>query len=141
MTKTYTYDPTNIEAYTTDRMRLELGDTEVEGAENTSALCDEEYQGLINTYFIHNRGSWALAKFKCLEAIFMRLSYESDFEIGGLSVDLSKRLEHWRKLYLEQKKAFQAMEIGDAAAISLPNGNTDGGHYFYNGMLGNIRSK
>ena len=142
MTKTYQYDPTNIETYSVDRMRLELGDTQVEGQENTAALCDEEYQGLINTYYINNRGSWALAKFKCLEAIFMRLSYESDFEIGGMSIDLSKRFEHWRKLYLEQKKTFQGTSIGTETAYSAqPWGKTDGGHYFYSGMLGNNRSK
>lgn len=142
MTKTYQYDPANIETYSVDRMRLELGDTQVEGEENTAALCDEEYRGLINLYFTNHRGSWALAKFKCLEAIFMRLSYETDFEVGGMSVDLSKRFEHWRKLYLEQKKAFQSSMVGvDSGGSSQPSGFTDGGHYFYSGMLGNTRSK
>ena len=139
MTKTYQYDPANIEEYTVDRMRLELGDTQVEGEENTAALCDEEYQGIINIYFNNNRGSWALAKFKCLEAIFMRLSYESDFEIGGMSVDLSKRFEHWQKLYLEQKKAFQSMSLGSGTSSLSSQRQADGGHYFYNGMLGNTR--
>ncbi|MCI8336653.1 MAG: hypothetical protein HFI72_05805 [Peptococcaceae bacterium] len=141
MTKTYQYDPTNIEAYTVDRMRLELGDTQVEGEESTAALCDEEYQGIINTYFNNNRGSWALAKFKCLEAIFMRLSYEADFEIGGMSVDLSKRFEHWQKLYQEQKKAYQGTVLGKGVLPSSVKGQLDGGHYFYNGMLGNTRSR
>ena len=141
MTKTYQYDPTNIEAYTVDRMRLELGDTQVEGEESTAALCDEEYQGIINTYFNNNRGCWALAKFKCLEAIFMRLSYEADFEIGGRSVDLSKRFEHWQKLYQEQKKAYQGTALGKDAFPSSAKGQLDGGHYFYNGMLGNTRSR
>lgn len=141
MGKTYQYDPANITGYTVDRMRLELGDTQVEGEESTAALCDEEYQGLINLYYNNNRGSWALAKFKCLEAIFMRLSYESDFEIGGMSVDLSKRFEHWRKLYQEQKKVFQGTALGSGAAPITGKNQTDGGHYFYNGMLGNTRSR
>ena len=141
MTKTYQYNPENIVELSVDRMRLELGDTQVEGEENTAALCDEEYQGLINLYFNNQRGSWALAKFKCLEAIFMRLSYESDFEIGGMSVDLSKRFEHWRKLYEEQKKAFQGTSVGAVASLHNGGGAADGGHYFYNGMLGNHRCK
>ena len=142
MTKTYQYNPENIEEFTVDRMRLELGDTQVDGEENTAALCDEEYQGLINLYFNNQRGSWALAKFKCLEAIFMRLSYESDFEIGGMSVALSKRFEHWRKLYEEQKKAFQGTSIGVSSSSDRSGrGQADGGHYFYNGMLGNHRCK
>lgn len=140
MTKTYQYDPTNIMEYTVDRMRLELGDTQVEGEENTAALSDEEYRGLINLYFTNQRGSWALAKFKCLEAIFMRLAYESDFSIGGMSVALSNRFENWRKLYEEQKKIFQGTAIG--AEGSLPKKHeADGGHYFYNGMLGNTRCR
>lgn len=142
MTKTYQYDPANIAGYTVDRMRLELGDTQIEGEESTAALCDEEYQGLIRLYYNNNRGSWALAKFKCLEAIFMRLSYEADFEIGGMSVDLSKRFEHWRKLYLEQKKVFQGTALGSSGTPSMMGKNqADGGHYFYNGMLGNTRSR
>lgn len=141
MSKTYQYDPANIEGYTVDRMRLELGDTQVDGEENTAALCDEEYQGLINLYFNNQRGSWALAKFKCLEAIFMRLSYESDFEIGGMSVDLSKRFENWRKLYAEQKKSFQGASLGNGTSFATDKGQADGGHYFYNGMLGNNRRR
>ncbi len=142
MSKTYQYDPANIAEYTVDRMRLELGDTQVEGEESTAALCDEEYQGLINLYYNNNRGSWALAKFKCLEAIFMRLSYEADFAIGGMSVDLSKRFENWQKLYQEQKKVFQGAAFGSGADNTMAGKRqADGGHYFYNGMLGNTRSR
>ena len=140
MSKTYTYDPTNIENNTVDRMRLELGDTEIAGEENTAALCNEEYQGIINTYYINGRGSWNFAKFKCLEAIYMRLSYEADFEIGGMSIDLSQRFDHWKELYLAQKKAYQSMAVGDSLPQNL-KGTKDGGHYFYSGMLNNPKSR
>lgn len=71
----------------------------------------------------------------------MRLSYEADFEIGGMSVDLSKRFEHWRKLYQEQKKVFQGTALGSGAMPMRGKHQADGGHYFYNGMLGNNRSR
>lgn len=47
MKKTYTYNPEKIGEQGVDRMRFELGDTMVEGAEETSALSNEEYTAII----------------------------------------------------------------------------------------------
>ena len=47
MKKTYTYNPEKIGEQGVDRMRFELGDTMVEGEQETSALCNEEYEAII----------------------------------------------------------------------------------------------
>ena len=45
--KTYTYNPEKIGEPGVDRMRFEIGDTMVEGEQETSALCNEEYEAII----------------------------------------------------------------------------------------------
>lgn len=47
--KTYTYNPEKIGEPGVDRMRFEIGDTMVEGEQETSALCNEEYEAMANT--------------------------------------------------------------------------------------------
>ena len=41
-TGTYSYNPADLKGNTMSRMRFELGDTMVQGAENTCAVTDEE---------------------------------------------------------------------------------------------------
>ena len=47
---TYVYEPDKITENGKDRMRFELGDTMVEGAAETCALCDEEYAAALSMY-------------------------------------------------------------------------------------------
>ena len=47
MKKTYSYDPVKIGSPGVDRMRFEIGDTMVEGEQETCALSDEEYKAII----------------------------------------------------------------------------------------------
>ena len=42
MSATYAYDPSKLAERGKDLMRFELGDTMVEGGQDTCALCDEE---------------------------------------------------------------------------------------------------
>lgn len=50
---TYVYDPSKIAENGKDRMRFELGDTMVEGAAETCALCDEEYSNAFDALEPH----------------------------------------------------------------------------------------
>ena len=61
MKKTYTYNPEKIGEQGVDRMRFELGDTMVEGAEETSALSNEEYTAIIAA-----KKTWKRAKLAAL---------------------------------------------------------------------------
>ena len=71
MKKTYTYNPEKIGEQGVDRMRFELGDTMVEGEQETSALCNEEYEAIIAA-----RKTWKRAKLTALESIMRRFGME-----------------------------------------------------------------
>lgn len=131
----YTYDPTKITEKGVDQMRFELGDTVVESGAMTSPLCDEEYKAIIKKY----GASWKKARYYCLKAIVMKLSYEVTTSVGGLSYSLSDRYERWKKMLDEEKKALNAMygvPIAGNPGSLMPHGGTP---YFYNDMQANYR--
>ena len=118
-----------------DQMRFELGDTVTDLEGITSPLCDEEYTAILNKY----GGNWRMAKLKCLEAIVMKLSYEVDTSVGGLSYSLNQRYDRWKKMYDDAKKGAKALASvprpGNPGSLS-PHGGTP---YFYNDMQANRR--
>lgn len=132
---TFTYDPSKITEKGKDQMRFELGDTVVDMEGITSPLCDEEYSAILGKYV----DSWKKAKLKCLEAIVMKLAYEVDTSVGGLSYSLSSRYDRWKKMYDDAKKEASAManvpRVGDEGSL-MPHGGTP---YFYNDMQANRR--
>lgn len=124
---TYTYDPTKIKENGKDRMRFELGDTMVEGAAETCALSDEEYQATIELY-----PRWRKAKLSLLSSIMHRFSYEVDTKVGPLSLSLRQRAEAWKAMYDELKAEDARMAVPSANPAAV----TDE-HYFYEGMHDN----
>lgn len=132
---TYFYDPTKITDGGVDQMRFELGDTVIDLEGITSPLCDEEYEAIIKKY----GKNWRKAKYECLRAITMKLSYEVDTSVGGLSYSLSERYKRWKEMEAEAKKELAAMhgapKAGNPASL-IPNGGTP---YFYNDMQANRR--
>lgn len=132
---TYSYCPIKITEQGLDQMRFELGDTVVDMEGVSSPLCDEEYIAIINKY----GSNWRKARYMCLKAIVMKLSYEVDTSVGGLSYSLSSRYERWKKMLDEEKKALRGIagvpRAGDPGSL-MPNGGTP---YFYNDMQANDR--
>ena len=132
---TWTYDPTKITEGGRDQMRFELGDTVTDMAGISSALCDEEYDAILTKH----GDSWKIARYHCLKAIVMKLSFEVDTSVGGLSYSLHQRYERWKKLFDEAKKELvgtMAVPVaGDPTSLS-PYGGTP---YFYNDMQRNWR--
>lgn len=132
---TYTYSPNKITEGGVDQMRFELGDTVVDMDGMTSPLCDEEYQAIIDKY----GKNWRMAKFKCLEAICMKLAYEVNTSVGGLSYSLSERYNRFKAMKDDAKKELAAIggvpRAGNPASLS-PHGGTP---YFYNDMQANRR--
>ncbi len=131
----YTYDPSKITDGGVDQMRFELGDTVVETGALASPLCDEEYKAIIKKY----GKNWRRAKYHCLRAIVMKLSYEVNTSVGGLSYSLSDRYERWKKMLDDEKKSLNAMAsvpvAGNPGSL-MPHGGTP---YFYNDMQANTR--
>lgn len=133
----YTYDPTKITDGGVDQMRFELGDTVVDMDGVSSPLCDEEYRAIITK----NGSNWKRARLGCLEAIVMKLAYEVDTSVGGLSYSLSQRFERWKTMMEEDKKImagyYGVPVAGDPGSLS-PNGLTRT-PYYHNDMQANIR--
>ncbi len=132
--QTYDYDPTKIKDGGKDQMRFELGDTAIEGGRDTCALSDEEYTAIING---ETERGFQYAKYKCLEAIMMRLAYEVDYSADGLSLSLSQRYDRWKELWLRMQKQYQYIT---ANPVALGDNKLDGGHYFRLGMNDNPRT-
>ena len=132
---TFTYDPTKIADGGLDQMRFELGDTVVDMEGISSPLCDEEYTAIIGKYGTH----WRKAKFMCLRAIMMKLSYEVNTSVDGLSYSLDQRYQRWKQLYDDAKKEQIALggvpRAGDPGSL-MPHHGTP---YFYDDMQANIR--
>lgn len=139
----YTYDPTKITDGGPDQMRFELGDTVIDMEGISSPLCDEEYTAIINKYAAKDdpNASWRKAKFKCLEAIMMKFSYEVNTSVDGLSYSLDQRYQRWKDLYDQAKKEQTALSgvprAGDPGSL-MPHHDTP---YFYDDMQTNIRKK
>lgn len=118
-----------------DQMRFELGDTVVDMKGMTSPLCDEEYTAIITKY----GDNWRRARYECLKAICMKMSYEVDTSVGGLSYSLSERYERFKKMRDEAKKELAAISslprAGNPGSL-MPHGGTP---YFYNDMQANRR--
>jgi hypothetical protein len=132
---TYSYDPTKITDGSVDQMRFELGDTVVDMEGVTSPLCNGEYQAIISKY----GRSWKRAKYECLKAICMKMAYEVDTSVGGLSYSLSERYERFSKMKDAAKKELAGIHgvprAGDPGSL-MPH---DGTPYFYNDMQANRR--
>lgn len=134
---TYSYDPTKITDGGLDQMRFELGDTITDMEGITSPLCDEEYRAILSKY----EKNWRMAKVKCLEAIVMKLSYEVNTSLDGLSYSLSERYDRWKQMLDDAKKEAKATSLANVPRAGnpgslMPHGGTP---YFYNDMQANRR--
>ena len=132
---TYTYFPDKITEGGVDQMRFELGDTVIDMNGMASPLCDEEYQAILKKY----GKDWKRAKYECVRAICMKLSFEVDTSVGGLHYSLGPRYERWKKMEDALKKELAAIHgvprAGNPGSL-IPHGGTP---YFYNDMQANRR--
>lgn len=132
---TYSYDPTKITDCGVDQMRFELGDTVVDMEGATSPLCNEEYDAIIRKY----GSSWKRAKYECLKAICMKMAYEVNTSVGGLSYSLSERYERFSKMKDALKKELSSVHGVPRAGNPRSLMPHDGTPYFYNDMQANRR--
>lgn len=132
---TYSYDPSKCKAGGVDQMRLECGDTVIDMEGITCALCDEEYEAIIEA----SAGNWRRAKYECLDAICKKLAFEVNTSIGGLSYSLAERYPRFEEMRDAAKKELQAVtnvpRAGNPGSL-MPHGRTP---YYYNDMHANHR--
>lgn len=137
MARTYTYDPELIGSYGKDRMRFDLGDTMVEGREETCALCDQEYGAIIPDRVRSSR-HWLKIKLQCLESILHRFAFEPDTKVGPLELKLRERAQLWKDMYDSLKKELDsgaASAAGILMQVNQPGTGDITPPYFYNGMM------
>lgn len=137
MARTYTYDPELIGSYGKDRMRFDLGDTMVEGREETCALCDQEYGAIIPDRVRSSR-HWLKIKLQCLESILHRFAFEPDTKVGPLELKLHERAQLWKDMYDSLKKELDsgaASAAGILMQVNHPGTGDITPPYFYNGMM------
>lgn len=129
---TYTYDPAEIATESVSRIRFELGDTAVEGGASTCFLSDEEIQAIIDD---QKTVRWTRKLYWLANAVFMRLSYETNWSNDGTSFSLGQRADRWKALRDELKKAADMeASLPTSGAVSDSVQSADGGHYFHRGM-------
>ena len=128
---TYTYNPMMIVNNGLDRMRFELGDTDVNGKEQTAALSDEEINAVLCLY----PGRWKRAKLALVESICKRFSFEVDTKVGSMSLGLQARAETWRSMYAELKAECLKMSVPSVNPASIK-----GSAYFHIDMHSNQAS-
>ncbi|MFI3253514.1 MAG: hypothetical protein R3Y63_04130 [Eubacteriales bacterium] len=126
----YSYEPLRIKVFGKDRMRFELGDTSVEGGEDTSALCDEEYEMMLDGV---TSTTWPEAKLEILSAILHKMAFQVDTKIDTLSYDFSARVSAWETMYQDLKDEVEEMNFFK----SMPSmGQMSKGH-FWDGLHDN----
>lgn len=129
---TYSYNVGNLNEDGMDRMRMELGDTTFAPGELTAALCDEEYNAIMERY-----PNFKKAKVKCLEAILMKYAHQVNVSVDGLSYSFAERVERWKQLLKEaRREAIVAVPTGNPHAMY---GCIGGEPYFYTDMHANPR--
>lgn len=129
----FTYEPNLCMDGSFNQMRFELGDTVVEEVGLSSILSDEEYLAIIEAH----QDNWKRAKLVCLEAIMMKLSYEVDTSVDGLSYSLNQRAERWQAMYDKLKKELTAAD--SVSGARLPKGMRQKPYYFHTDMHSNPR--
>lgn len=133
-TRTYTYDPSQIYDGGLNQMRFELQDNIIEGEGVTCALCDGEYQAIID----HEK-SWKRAKLKCLKAIVMKFAYEVNTSTDGLSYSLNERYPRWKAMYDDlKKKTIVSLPTADPSSLQGPPGEPP---YFHTDLHTNYRKR
>lgn len=138
MAENYSYDPQKLEDYGKDLMRFQLGDTMVEGKEETCAFSDAEYEAVLSMYKLPKQ--WKHAKLACLESICRRFAYEPDTKTGPVSFSFGARAKLWREDYEKLKAELKKSAIS-VGAISAQADTSDKGPYFYTGMMSTIEGQ
>ena len=114
---TYSYNPEKLGVKSLDRMRFELGDTDVTEPAKSAYLCDEEILAVIES-----SKTWTRAKFRLVESVLRRFSYEVDTEVGDrVSWKLHQRIEPWERLYNKLKGEVEAEELADSNVFKSHN--------------------
>lgn len=104
----YSYDPTKIGENGLDKMRFELGDCLVVEPEKTCYLSDEEIEAVLGS-----SRTWRRAKYRLVESLLRRFSYEVDTKIQNAEWSLSDRVDEWRRLYNQLKGEVEAEELAE----------------------------
>ena len=128
MDKSYTYNPANLADNGKDRMRFELGDTMVEGGNETAYLTDEEIIAVLEIY-----PKWNHAKLALVDSVLRRFAYEVNTKVGPVSWTFNERFNSWKQLCDELKSETQSKSVRPSDTVMKKSGPP----YFYGGIHDN----
>ena len=128
MTRSFTYEGTQLADGGLNQMRFELGDVLVDEPDKTALLTDEEITAMLAAF----PQSWKRAKFELVKSVLFRFAPEVDTKAGPVQWSLSQRYAHWRTLYDELKK-----ELSASCALPELPGTHHRPPYFFEGMHDN----
>ena len=84
---TFTFDPSAIDDRALNQLRFELGDVFVDEPEKTAYLTDEEILTVLSSSATFKR-----AKFRLIESLLRRFSYEVDTKVADMDLKLHQRI-------------------------------------------------
>ena len=77
--------------------------------EKTCYLSDEEIVAVLES-----SKTWRRAKFRLVESLLRRFSYEVDTKIQNAEWSMSDRVDEWRRLYNQLKGELEAEELAES---------------------------
>lgn len=124
-----TYDPSKLKDRGKDRMRFDIGDTNV----SDPLLQDEEISLIID----ENTDSWNRAKYILVQTIADR--FASELDVQGLGLDLQARAKFWADKADSLKRIVVAGSVPRVAPTAGGIGDETGPYFKTGGMNNEMR--
>ena len=103
---TFSYDPSLLADGGLNQLRFELGDVFVEEPSKSAYLSDETILAALESSRTFKR-----AKYKLIESLLRRFSYEVDTKVDSLDLKLHQRLDAWEREYKRLKAEVDGEDI------------------------------
>lgn len=103
---TFSYDPSLLADGGLNAMRFQLGDVFVEEPEKSAYLSDQEILAALES-----SRTWKRAKYKLIESLLRRFSYEIDTKVDSLDLKLHQRLDAWEREFKRLKLEIDGEDI------------------------------
>ena len=101
----FTFDPSQINDGGLNQMRHELGDVFVHEPDKETYLCDEEILAALS-----GSSTFKRAKYRLVESLLRRFSYEVDTKVDKVEWKLSQRVDEWKSLFTRLKSELEPEE-------------------------------
>lgn len=109
---TFTFDPSAIDDRGLNQLRFELGDVFVDEPEKTAYLTDEEILTVLSSSATFKR-----AKFRLIESLLRRFSYEVDTKVADMDLKLHQRINAWEREFKRLKAEIDGEDVASNSKL------------------------